>query len=332
MRRDPARFRGLRWRHLLLVLILLVPGTPEVIARLEAARNLRDRQALEAASSGGPVNTLTTPALMQAAPPPASGAEPPYPLNHTFDAEAHAVGDPPANANFEVVPYQTGTPPQNHDFAAGNLSGWTTAGTVSYQTEPGGNGYARLETGGALVSAAFAVSADAQFLTFRVIGLSASTDKYKAFVLSGSDFATSTQIAFATAADSWTAIRVSFTTWQGQSVKLRVERYQGTVGLDDAGLCVVEVPNWAVTGMPRRLEGGPTGAYVFTDGRLTSAPVVLAFDAQRLSLRVRRGQGITSVSSYYVELLRGPDFTTVTSLDYDVVDDTWKTSILGVAQ
>ncbi len=39
-----------------------------------------------------------------------SGAEPAYPLNHTFDADVQSVGTPPPNSDFEAPGYSTGTP------------------------------------------------------------------------------------------------------------------------------------------------------------------------------------------------------------------------------
>src|SRR5262245_56069104 len=47
-----------------------------------------------------------------------SGAEAAYPLNHTFVADIHAAGTPPANSDFEAAGVPTGNPPANVDLQA----------------------------------------------------------------------------------------------------------------------------------------------------------------------------------------------------------------------
>jgi hypothetical protein len=459
-------------RHVFLALLVLIPGTPYVLAQREAARNLAERRAALLAPVPQTINRLPAGAalpLAQVAPPSPSGAEPPYPLNLTFDAESLPVGEPPTNHSFEESGFPTGSPPdnhdlsqapsdvgipsENHDFGTGDFTAWTIEGAPTIQSDaergpwaqlgssgqavttapftvdpdaqaivfefgsvssgtdrvdvsilsgpdfsnvtvigrwgcsgcdgwvtaafgaapyrgqivklrlarysgvvgidavrqqvvfPGyemtgwvrladvvGNPYARLDSG-SLVSPAFLVVGDAQFLTYRVRGLTTSADQYYTYVLSGPDFATSTQVASGSAADAWTAIRVNVGAWQGETIKLRFVHQNNAVGVDDLGLQTVDILAWDITKNTFVLADGPTGAYASTDGALTSQPVVLATDAQRMTVRVKKGPSIFAASSYFVELLRGPTFATVTQLTYDVIqDDAWHTPVLGVAQ
>ena len=54
--------------------------------------------------------------------PTASGAEPVYPLNHTFDADVQSIGTPPTNATFDATAEVVGDPVTNHDFSASALA------------------------------------------------------------------------------------------------------------------------------------------------------------------------------------------------------------------
>src|SRR5829696_6916400 len=88
-----------------------------------------------------------------------SGAYPPYPLNHTFDAGITNLGNP-TNYDFETAASIVGTPTTNHTFATGDYTGWTTSGgplglpTIVATGGPDGP-YARLQAGTAITSSAF---------------------------------------------------------------------------------------------------------------------------------------------------------------------------------
>jgi YD repeat-containing protein len=181
----PRRLTYGRYRALLLIAILVIPSCVEPILREEAQRLIFDRARPRTSGAPGVPNTLSAPrALYQAAPPAASGAHPPYPLNHTFDAETVSqgaqpnadfetpgttAGTPPTNHDLSTASIDTGAPPTNFDFATGSFSGWTTTGTPTIQTTSGPDGtWAQLDvtTNESLTSDAFTVAADAQGLTF----------------------------------------------------------------------------------------------------------------------------------------------------------------------
>jgi YD repeat-containing protein len=209
---------------------------------------------------------------------------------------------------------------------------WTVEGTFARVTEADGNAYARLETGGKLTTAAFTVGSGVQNASVRVRGLSTGADQWYVSVLSGPTFATSTQVAVQASdePDAWRTVSFGVAQWAGQQVKLEVRRQLGTVGLDDAGVQGVSIPNWTTSGTTTLLTGGPTGKYVRTDGQLTSSAFTLAAAVQQLSLAYK---GDSAGALFYVELLRGADFSQVVDLGGGQIpaDQTqWKTFKAGV--
>jgi hypothetical protein len=305
LRRIPARYT----LAALILTVLVLPGASPTFGKGAISR----------------VATRTNPS------PTASGAEAAYPLNHALDATGGPTGTPPANYDFETAPTAVGTSPQNYDFATGDFTGWTTVGSPTIASDGPQGSYASLGSGASVTTAAFTVDVTAQVLTLKLKGLTTGSDQYKVSLLSGSGFATSTQLAFTTANDAWETQRYNAASWLGQPVKLKVERFLGTVGVDDVGLQSIDLPSWTVTGNPTRLTGGPTGAYVRTDGQLTSAAFTLATDAQQLSVAYK---GDTAGAQFYLELLRGADFSQVVDLAGGtiVADQTrWKTSKAGVS-
>ncbi|MEA2525837.1 MAG: hypothetical protein QOF73_3064, partial [Thermomicrobiales bacterium] len=230
-----------RWRTALLVVLLLLPGTPEVLSRLYAEQAARERT-LAALAPGR--NTLPAPRERhQAAPPSPSGAYPPYPLNHSFDAEVVELGAP-TNHDFETAASEVGTPATNHDFASSSFTGWTTTGSTTIVASGGPDGpYARLPASSSLTSSAFTLEAATQFGSLRVSGLTAFADQVNVHVLSGPDYATSTQVIGGLGADTWTTYRFRLLDWAGQSIKLKLTRSgSGAAGVDDIGLQRIDVP------------------------------------------------------------------------------------------
>ncbi|HEY7034240.1 MAG TPA: hypothetical protein VH482_23070, partial [Thermomicrobiales bacterium] len=195
--------RWTRWRTAVLVVLLLLPGTPETLARLSADHAARDR-ALAALAPGR--NTLPAqPARHQAAPPAASGAYPPYPLNHSLDADvvtlpgsptdhdfetaAYSVGTAPTDADLGTTPADVGTPPTNHDFATGALSPWHDTGSAAIAADVDHGSYARLPSGTASVTtAAFTVDATAQAFVVDVGYLGTGANSVLPYVLSGANY------------------------------------------------------------------------------------------------------------------------------------------------
>lgn len=414
---------------------------------------------------------LETPTDVRATPT-ASGAEPPYPLNHTIDSSPSSVGTPPTGADFETAPYQVGAPPTNSDLSAAastigsqptnadfetaTLSPWTTSGTVTLQSGSGPGYHARFDTSGASVttdaftvdssaqhlvydigflstsgtswvrvnvlsgasyatvtqvgshqctscgtwqtmyvdvqafrgqsikvkfdrgtgsqvsgvdavrvqvpfpgwdvkgtisrqsdsgdtfavleggtgpsmtSSVFSVDASAQFMTAQVKGMSGNADGYYIYVLTGPAYATSTLVAFGNAGDSaWETSRWNVGAWQGQSIKVKVDKGSNKVGVDDIGLSTVDVDGWLATKDARHETGGPTGDYVTTDGDLVSVAFTIPAGAQHLTLKAK-DPGTNSI--FYVELLRGPTFATVTALGGgpEYPTSLWKTYKYGI--
>jgi RHS repeat-associated protein len=210
---------------------------------------------------------------------------------------------------------------------------WEPAGDVKRRSEMDGNQYADLGSGGTLTSSAFTVAGDAQTITVRVKGLTATTDQYTVKLLSGAGYTTVTQVATGTATDdAWQTVRISAASWLGQSVKLQVLRAGalGRLGVDDGGLMLIDLPSWTVTDDTTKVTGGPSGAYARTNGRLTSSAFTLATDVQQLRVAYK---GDAAGSSFYLELLRGADFSQVVDLAGNVVGDTtqWQTLKVGVS-
>jgi hypothetical protein len=117
-RRSPHSLTYGLYRALLVVAILVIPSCFEPMLREEAQRLILERA--QPHTFGAPSIPNTLPAQQvsyQAAPPTASGAEPLYPLNHTFDADPIPLGSAP-NTDFETAGSTVGTPPSNYDFAS----------------------------------------------------------------------------------------------------------------------------------------------------------------------------------------------------------------------
>ncbi len=189
--------------------------------------------------------------------------------------------------------------------------GHTIAGSVTPQSESG-NKFAALDSSGAFITTSpVLVESDAQFMTVRLTGLSTATDQYYVYVRSGTGFATSTTVAFGTIADAWSEVRWNVSAWQGEQIQVRVARQNGRVGVDNIGVQRVDFADWAVTKNPLPLTDVDHGQFVRTDGNLVSEPFTISSDAQQLSYWHRKG---STSGIYYLELLRGSTFSTVTDI------------------
>jgi len=214
----PRSFR-LRGALVLLLGLLLVVGSP-------AARPVRGASAAPHTHLNGP-------------PAGGSGALPAYPLNHTLDTSVSAVGTPPQNSGFEAAgaaggtpprnddvataSTSVGTPPQNRDFESGDLSGWTTTGAVTVQSDH--SHYAKLgSAGGTLTSAAFSVDPSAQALSVDVGYLTTSGYSWvKISALTGPTYATSTALGdfSCSSCGSWATVTLDATPSLGQAITLQ---------------------------------------------------------------------------------------------------------------
>jgi len=200
--------------------LLLVVGSP-------AARPVRGASAAPHTRLNGP-------------PAGGSGALPAYPLNHTLDTSVSAVGTPPQNSGFEAAgaaggtppsnddfstaSTSVGTPPQNRDFESGDLSGWTTTGAVTVQSDH--SHYAKLgSAGGTLTSAAFTVDSTAQALSVDVGYLTANSYSWvKIYALTGASYGTSTFLGdyYCSSCGTWATITLDATPSLGQAITLQV--------------------------------------------------------------------------------------------------------------
>ncbi|OGO09483.1 MAG: hypothetical protein A2Y61_07925 [Chloroflexi bacterium RBG_13_60_13] len=206
---------------------------------------------------------------------------------------------------------------------------FTQSGSPQRRTEEGGNTYAFLDDA-SLTSEAITIDATAQFATVRIRGMdSLARSQYKVHVLSGANFETTTTVAMGYAAYGWQTVRGNVSPWQDQEVKIKVEEIAYNIGTDDIGEQSVDIPEWSVTGDTSLLSGGPSGKYIRTPGQVTSSTFTLDDDVQQLSLAYK---GDSVVSIFYLELLRGPDFSQVTDLAGAVYGDQnqWKTLKVAV--
>jgi RHS repeat-associated protein len=281
--------------------------------------------------------------------PPASLADPAYPLNHTFDADVLAVGAPPANSDFETASYtvgtppanhnlesaaqDAGTPPTNHDFEAGSFSGWTTSGTTSIQSDTPHGYYAKLQASGTIISSAFTVDSTAQSLAFDVGYLSTSGYSWvKVYALTGPTYSTETLLkdVYCNNCGYWSRYAINASSYLGQSIKLKFYRYGGDVGIDDVSAQIV-FPDFTQTGSPqRRTEAGPN-TYAFIDGAtLTSAAFTVDANAQFATIRVQ-GQDSLNRSQYKVWVLSGAGFATSTQVALGYANYGWQTVRFNVS-
>lgn len=246
----------------------------------------------------------------------------------SYDATAYRG----QSVKIKFVPWNGGTIGVDGPTARVILPNYTVSGSIGERVEANGNTYASLFTNGRLTTSAFTPVAEAQGATIRLAGLGGASAAYYLDVLSDPTYATVTTIASTdTVAAGWSTVRYKLDSWVGQSIKLRVRRHSGTLGVDDLALQMMEVPGWTVTGTSYQRSGGPSGSYVQTDGQITSGALALAADAQQLSLKYFAVTGYTA--SFYIELLYGTNFSQVATLDYLIADATeWKTFTIGVQQ
>jgi hypothetical protein len=307
--------------------LLLLPGTPETLARLAAERAAGRRAAAMAAPGR---NVLPAQGERhQAAPPSASGAYPPYPLNSSVDGELVTLAGSPTNVDFEAAATDVGSPPPNSGFGSGDFTGWTPTESPTIGSDAAQGNYASLPASTAIQTAnALTLDAGEQFVRVKVKGLSASADKAIVEVLSGAGFGTTTQVWSGTAGDgSWTTVEFFAQTWAGQDVELKVRNNGGTVGVDDVGVQRAKIPGWTIPSGAQIVAGSPSGSAIKIDGTLTSAAFTMPADAQQLTVRYRASD--TSGTGVYVDLLHGAGFATVEPISVGVLggpSGVWKTS------
>ncbi len=284
-----------------------------------------------------PQSTAMRRTAAQVAPTP-SGALRGYPLNHVLDAADVTIGTPPPNYNFEspasggiappsnydfsILPYPVGTPPTNYNFESGTFSNWTTAGTVSIQSDATHGYWAQLGGSGKIISEPFTVDSSAQRISFTAYhGGSAA---FRAYIHSGAGYATRTEIAnYYCNNCGWVDYQIDPTAYLGQSIKIEFLRFGATVGIDEIQMGVI-LPDYTVAGAVKRLESNGN-AYAWLDGNnatITSAPFTIGTGVQQLTLLL---SGLSNKSDQYrVQLLSDATYSTVTQLDAATVSDSWQ--------
>lgn len=187
-------------------------------------------------ADGGP---LVRPAAAAPAPTP-SGAYAPYPLNPglntlrestgappvnaTFTTPGAPTGSHPANADFSAAPDGSGDPPTNHDFGAGTLEGWSTAGTVTLDSDAVRGAFGKLASGGVLTTAVFTVTAEAQQIWVDVGYLHATSTSYvEVYVLRGASFASEIKLRTLYCQNcGWLTTAFDLTPYAGEAINAAV--------------------------------------------------------------------------------------------------------------
>lgn len=332
-------------------LLLLASGTPQVLSR-EAAQDafLADALAVrQERRAGDAYQSIGVPPddeqYRLATVPTPSGANPLYPANHTFDAIApeslgtppanhdfvspgYAVGQPPTNYDLQAAPIPTGTPPANHTFASGDLSGWTTTGSVTIKSDVTHGSYARLSGyGPTLTSDPFTVDPASQTLAIELGFLASSGgDRVKLAILSGSGYGTVTELneSFCNGcAGQWVTRTIGIEPWLGQTIKLRVTGVSGTVGIDDVRT-EITFPGYTVSGpvSPVVEADGNRFARLAKDGVLTTAAFTADATAQFVAIKAIDVNA--SGGQFFLYVLSGPSFATETRVHINSnVPDVW---------
>jgi RHS repeat-associated protein len=309
------------------------------------ARALRSPVNLDSANEatlGGIVDFV----LPQAAPPDPSGAEPPYPLNHTLDGQIEGLGSL-QNANFETAPGSVGTPPANSDletapveataptngdFESGDFTGWTVTGSPSIQSDPTHGYWARFGSNSqVLVSSAVTVPSDPHALVYDVNYQSTTVYSWvDVYVLTGPDYATSTLLKNdkCFACGYWSTSYIDLAAYTGQSVKFRFRSYSSPVGIDDVRIEDV-FPGYDSSGnYARRTEGSDHVASLGNNAWIATDPFTLDDSAQFGTVEL---QGAASNSQYNVAIATGPSFGTWTTLSSGVTGTSWHTVSFNIA-
>lgn len=286
-----------------------------------------------------PSSTMRTAALANPLP---SGAKPAYPLNHILDANPQFVGTPPTNYDFETAgysvgapptnheltaaPYAVGTPPANHTFETGDFTGWTTAGTVTIQSDATHGYYAQLQSSGVLTSDPFTVDSAAQQIAFD-LGAPSGTHYAKVYVLHGANYTDSTEIQRADCFGcGWTLYVGTLSAYVGQSIKLKIVRGPGsTIRIDNVHTRTL-LPGYTLQGTVERIEEAGGNVYARlagTTGAVTTAPFPVDSNTQVATVDLI---GLTANNDQYkIEVLSDPAFATVTQVAVNTnAPDTWQ--------
>ncbi len=325
----PHRGRLLLQR-LLLIVVLLAPGTPAVVIQRASAQVQRQRA--EQPANGGPAASIGQPpddaAHFLSTLPDPSGANPLYPANHSFDANSASlgsfgpnagfedpptdVGTPPDNADFEAPTTDVGTPPQNHDFETGDLTGWTPSGNVGISQDSTHGYWARVWSGASLISPAFDVDSSAQVVAYD-LGFVGSPSILKVYLLSGPNYGTSHDLGqkYCGPCGYWQTQVVDVHAYVGQSIKLKFVEQYSNFGVDNIRMQQF-LPDYTLNGSATRQTESNGNTYAkLSSGTLTSGAFTVDAIAQYATLRLK---GFGTNPQYQINLLSGTNFSTKTQL------------------
>ncbi len=266
----------------------------------------------------------------------ASGALGPTPPNYTLDTGMYVTGTPPTNYQFETQGGQVGTPPTNHDFETGDFTGWTTSGTVSIQSGGPTGYYAKLDTSGNVYSSPFTVPAQSQSLRVDIGTLGSSTNAYAIYILSGPDYGTSTLVKSASCSScqgQWSTVEIDPSSWRTQSIKLRVRRTGGSIGVDNAGISVEVLVGWTSYGLVGQPDG-PTGKYAELKSGADMDSPAFSFPTAAQTLSFDRVLPAAS-TAIGVRVATAPDYSTWTPVYSESSgsgSQPWTTKTLNLSQ
>ncbi len=246
------------------------------------------------------------------------------PANAAFDAAGTATGSPPANADFSAAAYGSGDPPTNYDFGAGTLEGWSTAGTVTLDSDAEQGAFGKLASGGVLTTAPFTVTAEAQQLWVEIGYLHATSTSYvEVYVVRGANFATETRLRTLYCQNcGWQSAAFDLTPYAGEAIKFKFKRTGGTIGIDNVWP-VVALPGYTTSGTVGREVGADDQVYasVSSGAALVSAPFTVTAESQYTLVRLA-GLGAAS-DQVQLYVLSGAAYTMSTQVAATSIGDAW---------
>jgi RHS repeat-associated protein len=262
-----------------------------------------------------------------------SGAEPPYPPNHTvdgavtdlgsvenagFEEEGTGVGSPIPNFDLETSPVVVASV-TNGDFETGNFTGWTTNGAPTIQSDQTHGYWARLTGSDKVTSEAVTIPQSAQGLAYQAYF--PYNGWMQVWALSGPDYATSTKIKDEYCSScGWVNRYVNLAAYRGESIKIRFQPYIGqTFGINDVRVEQV-FPGYEVSGDFERLVEG-SDHYAKLSGSLTSDAFTIDPAAQFATVELK---AFYANSQYSIDLALGPNFTTWSAVSSGFAPGSWQ--------
>jgi RHS repeat-associated protein len=269
-----------------------------------------------------------------------SGAEPPYPLNHTMDGETTALGAV-QNSDFETPPSGVGSPPANSgmesspadvatvtngDFETGSFSGWTLTGSPTIQSDQTHGYWARMGSNNQeITSSAVTIPQSAQAMVADVY-FQTSNSWVEIYVLSGPTYSTSTLAKSEYCSNcGWTSRTIDLSGYRTQSIKLKFKARFAAVGIDAVKIQQL-FPNYDSSGSLERATSG-SDHYAKLNGWLITDAFTIDETAQFASVEL---QGQVGTSQYNVAVATAP-YSSWTTLSSGVAPTSWQAVSFNVS-